>query len=293
MKATPESAPVARFGHHPDPATDFCLEFEAIEGEVFNQAAGMPPEFDIRQRVTAAMNFNVGGEPAAVVAKQALRLIDAALLAQPSAAPPAPGGDVQMLITLVRKLPASWDGRYDKALKRFEAALFATLQSTQAPTAAAQGQTPSADIFANAIRVDWNMEPHTPDEALELLDAMDAEHAKTMGKPAPDAEMAHSMKRVRHMACDLWASQKDEIRAAFVALKNAAQGQDAAPAEQPQAVELLDERGEIRRDLKGSAYCVGNEYKPFHPSASHVRPEWRDGWNACFVAAIAQESKAP
>jgi len=66
----------------------------------------------------------------------------------------------------------------------------------------------------------------------------------------------------------------------------AAQGQDAAPAEQTQTVELLDERGEIRRDLKSSAYCVGNEYKPFHPSASHVRPEWRDGWNACYVAAI-------
>jgi len=72
----------------------------------------------------------------------------------------------------------------------------------------------------------------------------------------------------------------------------AAQGQDAAPAEQAQTVELLDERGEIRRDLKSSAYCVGNEYKPFHPRASHVRPEWRDGWNACFVAAIAQERKA-
>jgi len=72
----------------------------------------------------------------------------------------------------------------------------------------------------------------------------------------------------------------------LAALATQAQGQDAAPAEQPQAVELLDERGEIRRDLKSSAYCVGNEYKPFHPSASHVRPEWRDGWNACFVAAI-------
>ena len=77
------------------------------------------------------------------------------------------------------------------------------------------------------------------------------------------------------------------IRRALAALQStAAQGQDAAPAEQPQTVELLDERGEIRRDLKSSAYCVGNEYKPFHPSASHVRPEWRDGWNACFVAAI-------
>ena len=60
----------------------------------------------------------------------------------------------------------------------------------------------------------------------------------------------------------------------------------------PSDAELLDSRGKIRSDLKSSAYCVGNEYKPFHPRASHVRPEWRDGWNACFVAAIAQERKA-
>ena len=60
----------------------------------------------------------------------------------------------------------------------------------------------------------------------------------------------------------------------------------------PSDSELLDSRGNIRSDLKSSAYCVGNEYKPFHPRASHVRPEWRDGWNACFVAAIAQERKA-
>jgi hypothetical protein len=60
----------------------------------------------------------------------------------------------------------------------------------------------------------------------------------------------------------------------------------------PSDAELLDSRGNIRSDLKSSAYCVGNEYKPFHPRASHVRPEWRDGWNACFVAAIAQERKA-
>ena len=54
----------------------------------------------------------------------------------------------------------------------------------------------------------------------------------------------------------------------------------------PSDAELLDSRGNIRSDLKSSAYCVGNEYKPFHPRASHVRPEWRDGWNACYVAAI-------
>ena len=81
------------------------------------------------------------------------------------------------------------------------------------------------------------------------------------------------------------------------AMMNAWLAANAAPpmthkAEDAPSDELLDSRGKIRSDLKSSAYCVGNEYKPFHPSASHVRPEWRDGWNACFVAAIAQERKA-
>ena len=71
----------------------------------------------------------------------------------------------------------------------------------------------------------------------------------------------------------------------------AEQAKDAA-----EDAELLDRYGKIRGDLKASAYCVGNEYKPFHPGASHVRPEWRDGWNACYVAAIraarAAERKA-
>lgn len=29
----------------------------------------------------------------------------------------------------------------------------------------------------------------------------------------------------------------------------------------------------------------GNEFAPFHPQASHVNPDHRDGWNACFKAA--------
>ena len=55
----------------------------------------------------------------------------------------------------------------------------------------------------------------------------------------------------------------------------------------------LDARGEIRKDMPSSAYKLGDEFKPFHPSASHVRPEWRDGWNACFIAAIAALQAQP
>lgn len=32
---------------------------------------------------------------------------------------------------------------------------------------------------------------------------------------------------------------------------------------------------------------VGNEFAPFHKSASHINPDYRDGWNACYEAARA------
>ena len=84
----------------------------------------------------------------------------------------------------------------------------------------------------------------------------------------------------------------DLIEFARALLAEQARTQTHKAEDAPSDSELLDSRGNIRSDLKSSAYCVGNEYKPFHPRASHVRPEWRDGWNACFVAAIAQERKA-
>lgn len=35
----------------------------------------------------------------------------------------------------------------------------------------------------------------------------------------------------------------------------------------------------------------GNEFLPFHPQASHVTPDYRDGWNACFQAALDLKSE--
>lgn len=29
---------------------------------------------------------------------------------------------------------------------------------------------------------------------------------------------------------------------------------------------------------------VADEYLPYHPKASHVNPDYRDGWNACYEA---------
>lgn len=33
---------------------------------------------------------------------------------------------------------------------------------------------------------------------------------------------------------------------------------------------------------------IGNEFKPYHSSASHIEPGYRDGWNACFERAQAE-----
>jgi hypothetical protein len=37
----------------------------------------------------------------------------------------------------------------------------------------------------------------------------------------------------------------------------------------------------------------GNEFAPYHPSASHVEPSYRDGWNACYREALARFGTRP
>jgi len=67
-----------RFGHHPDPAIDFCIEVEAIQGEAYNERVGFPIEGPpLADRIFRAMQFRVGGDEGAVWAKSLLREIEA------------------------------------------------------------------------------------------------------------------------------------------------------------------------------------------------------------------------
>lgn len=72
---------LGRFGHHPDPAIDFCVEVEIIENEWLNIqigfAKGTPTKDELGKRLSEAMNFRVGGELNAIAAKQLLRSLDA------------------------------------------------------------------------------------------------------------------------------------------------------------------------------------------------------------------------
>lgn len=74
-----------RFGHHPDPAVDFCIEVDEIEAEVKNHAIGFvngtPSLEQIQTRIFKAMGFRVGGYEWSVRAKNRLREIEAALSA--------------------------------------------------------------------------------------------------------------------------------------------------------------------------------------------------------------------
>lgn len=71
---------VGRFGHHPDPAIDFCIESEVIENEWTNIKAsflnGTPTRSEVEDRFRTALEFMVGGDLNAIVAKASLRAIE-------------------------------------------------------------------------------------------------------------------------------------------------------------------------------------------------------------------------
>ncbi len=50
--------------------------------------------------------------------------------------------------------------------------------------------------------------------------------------------------------------------------------------------EMTMESLQSRVEKIGPPWKVGNEFLPYHPSASHVSPEHRDGWNYCYLAAM-------
>ena len=74
---------LGRFGHHPDPAADFCVEVEVLEGLVYEVGVGLADYEEIFDRVSKALDFRVGGDSHAVAAKQILRRVASELEASP------------------------------------------------------------------------------------------------------------------------------------------------------------------------------------------------------------------
>lgn len=73
---TKQETLIGRFGHHPDPATDFAVEVDAIEGMLADFKAGLEKRSVLEGRIFKAMQFRVGGTVLAVAAKQALRIAE-------------------------------------------------------------------------------------------------------------------------------------------------------------------------------------------------------------------------
>lgn len=95
----PAPAPVqvddalGRFGHHPDPATDFEVEVTSLQGRLFNAKHAIPDKHGVTESVAQvadaikrAMTFRVGGVETSVRAKSILRALEL-----DAAQPPAPG----------------------------------------------------------------------------------------------------------------------------------------------------------------------------------------------------------
>lgn len=71
------AAPIGRFGHHPDPAIDLCVEIDDIVAEFANLRIGFGPITRLADKIYSAMAFRVGGDEGAVKAKARLREIEA------------------------------------------------------------------------------------------------------------------------------------------------------------------------------------------------------------------------
>lgn len=74
-----ETTTLGRFGHHPDPADDFCVEVDAIDGLAAEVKVGLQARDTLLRRIDRAMSFRVGGDEYACRAKDRLREIAAEL----------------------------------------------------------------------------------------------------------------------------------------------------------------------------------------------------------------------
>ena len=79
MSAATE-ARLGRFDHHSDPAIDFCVEVEVLQGLVYEAQVGMIPAAPVFERIDRAMSFRVGGDLHAIAAKEMLRSAERQLI---------------------------------------------------------------------------------------------------------------------------------------------------------------------------------------------------------------------
>lgn len=77
----PMTGALGRFGHHPHPAIDFCVEVEELQSIATDRGLCVTNfnDGELEARVERAMKFTVGGDPIAVAAKDILREIERAL----------------------------------------------------------------------------------------------------------------------------------------------------------------------------------------------------------------------
>lgn len=65
-------ANLGRFGHHPDPLTDFCVEADCIEGLENEVRAGMADRAEVIRRAERALEFRCMS-PEGIAAKNVIR----------------------------------------------------------------------------------------------------------------------------------------------------------------------------------------------------------------------------
>lgn len=85
-----------------------------------------------------------------------------------------------------------------------------------APTTQPAPQADSVTAPAGGVEVDWERET---DDPIAEMDAIFEVYKRSMGKPAPDAEMGRIVEKTRLMLMSWWGWHREDIRAALVAAR--------------------------------------------------------------------------
>lgn len=179
--AAPQPAPapvqvdgvIGRFGHHPDPATDFEVEVESLQGRLFDAKHAIPGKHGVTESVAQvadaikrAMTFRVGGVETSVRAKSILRALELE-----AAHPPAPAADgagelLRMVATNIRSNLYSLPSIASDWVYKIDAAIAALRQ----PVPDAVRELIDADREYDAANEAWDAIPGPPDGCVDDRD---------------------------------------------------------------------------------------------------------------------------
>lgn len=313
--ASPQPAPapvqvddaLGRFGHHPDPATDFEVEVTSLQGRLFNAKHAIPDKHGLTESVAQvadaikrAMTFRVGGVETSVRAKSILRALELDATQPPAPAPVQPA--FQFLCGGARfKLAAGKNGAEFRAFPHELSGQWVALVDASddrhmkaahppAPATASGGDAAGHIAMLRSLRLMYDDGVMVADDHAGTVGALEAAIAAlaVASEPEPDLD-AYDPKSGELVAQWLFRNGFHEL-AAVVRAQLDMRAPRKAPPPLPDDTKRLDW---LSLNPRGADIVVDGQRKPCVFWGVSAAPEWtlRQAIDAAMDASAARGEK--